>query len=133
MVKKENLFEYLGRRTREEKERKERIENKYWKLSPIERIDYDNKRKRVERENYLGFLPLTCLLVKIALYFVLGGLFFYYISGKELLFLKLGLNVGTTILYLLGWIIIGDVIIGMIFLSKKNKILRELNKRFKLN
>jgi hypothetical protein len=40
-----NIFERIGEHIENKKKRKEVFENKYWKLSAVERIDYDNKKE----------------------------------------------------------------------------------------
>jgi len=58
----ENILEYLKRRKEDKKKvKRERIE-KYWKLKPIERIDYDNKLNKIKKENGISVLYVTGLI-----------------------------------------------------------------------
>jgi len=128
----ENLFSVIGKRIEDRKKEKNIFENKYWKLSAIERIDYDNKKERIEKENYWGFFPITFCLIRLIIFIFLTSLLFYFISGMNLVILKLGILIFSTLASLF-WLIIIIDLIGMF--TNSSRIVREiirLNKRFKL-
>jgi len=131
MVKqKENLFEIIGRRIRKKNEEKERIINKYWKLPAVERIDFDNKRKEIEKRYEYYTLHCTFIMIKVSFFYLVLVAILKYLFNVQLhpsmlnpliLFLRL-----TLIAFFI------DVI--LIFLSPilSESRIKELRKRFKL-
>ncbi len=127
-----NIFEIIGKHIEDNKRKKELFDNKYWKLSPIERIDYDNKKERIEKENHWGFFPITISLVSLLITITLATLLFYFISGMNIAILIIGILIFSFFYSLLGFIFLFDLIFMFLSSNSRKKKKIELNKRFKL-
>ena len=126
-----NIFNKIGNKLEEDKKKREEFEKRYWKLSAIERIDYDNKVDRIEKSFY-GFFPLTSICIKY--FFIILILFVstFYLTGNVELshFFR---NI-TIILANFIWIFgIIDFVCLVASSDKNTKRFRDLNKRFKLD
>ncbi len=126
-----NIFQKIGNRLEEDKKNKELFEKRYWNLTPIERIDYDNKRDRIEKSFY-GFFPLTLVCLK---YLVISSLLFistfYLIGSIELSNLFMNIT-----LILFKTLSIGVLVDFICLIVSNNDVLnriKNLNKRFKLD
>ncbi len=126
-----NLFSRLGESIEKDKLDKKRVLSKYWKLNPIERIDYDNKIRDIkDANNYPGFF-LTLFSMKITIFTTII-LMFYMIIFKDLNFITLLRE------FYMGFleVIILAVILGLFFIIYSPFLtsieVRELNKKFNL-
>ena len=133
-MRKQNIFQRIGNSIEKRRKEKERIRENYWKLSPLERIDYDQKLREIERirTTYFDIQVTKIILFLFGFSFILlfllafgGGYplgeFFNLLRPNSLLAAKY-------LLFGLGL----DILIAIISLSKPDKELKELNKRFKL-
>jgi hypothetical protein len=127
-----NLFEKVGKDVENSKKRKEVAINKYWKLTAIERIDYDNKRKSINENNHYGLFPLTLALIRLVIWIVLTTGLFYFISDRSELILEVGISVSSFFLFFLEIFILIDICMILFCSYEKSKAMKELNKRFKI-
>lgn len=132
-----NIFQKIGNNIEKEKLKRKKFEDNYWKLFPIERIEYDNKLRKIESEE-IGFIPkfyTTKIYLGIIIFFtfILFGLYFSldydlnkyitFLRGISLQFMK-SLMIAISLDFLIQFIGLG--------LDKTGKKKKELNKRFKL-
>jgi hypothetical protein len=126
----ETFLERIARRDKEFKKKKELRDNKYWKLSPIERIDYDNKLERINKYNY--FFDITLWFLKMIVIVCFGFLLLYFVSDKNLIIFSLGIKLITYLFELFILVFIFDVIITFTNCNYIIRLKKELNRRFKL-
>ena len=127
-----NIFQKIGNRIEEGKKDKELFERRYWNLTPIERIDYDNKRDRIEKETYYGMLPLTLIFLKGFIVFLLLFTSTFYLTGSiELsnLFMNISIILGNMVIIA----ILVDFLLSYISSVSYFNRIKNLNKRFKLD
>jgi hypothetical protein len=127
-----NIFQKIGNRLEEDKKNKELFEKRYWNLTPIERIDYDNKRDRIEKETYYGMLPLTLIFLKGFIVFLLLFTSTFYLTGSiELsnLFMNISIILGNMVIIA----ILVDFLLSYISSVSYFNRIKNLNKRFKLD
>jgi hypothetical protein len=127
-----NLFTVIGKRIKDRKKNKEIFDNKYWKLSPIERMDYDNKLNIIKHETDVGFFTLTVGIAKGLFLVYFCTFLFYFLSGSNLSILEFGISIGVLLTTLLTIGMFMDLLMKYIFDNIYLKRFRELNKRFKL-
>ena len=125
-----NIFEVIGKHIEQRKKKKELFVNNYWKLSPIERIDYDNKIGIIDKETDYGIFPITFSLFKLLFFTALVHLYFYYMNLLDLLKLTTTLLSALITIVSIAWII--DYLLSIYYSNKRTKRIKELNKRFKL-
>ena len=127
---KENFFETLGRKIREIQTKLKKVEEKYWKLSAVERIDYDNKKKIIKEDSYKLF-NLTKIYLK--LFFWIASFFFIiYLFTLEQEVIKAGAAFFIVYLSFIPFVIVIDCFLNYIFAVITDRKMNYLNKRFKL-
>jgi hypothetical protein len=133
-----NTFQRIGNNYEKRKEEKKKINEKYWKLSSIERIDYDNHIKEIEKDNevYLGF-PFTKFILGVLILMILSITLVAF--GTKMDFYKLiellrplSLEIGRLILILMTIDVFAFLVSLLTCENYKNKHINKLNKRFKL-
>lgn len=134
-----NIFKKIGNAIEKQKKEKERIENKYWKLSPLERMDYDQKIDRINYNSneslfHFYFTKLFLFLIGIWVIIVLLMSFGANIEIIKLIERLRSLSFPFAKLILIG--IVADVLTFLINLiyydNNRSKKIKEINKRFKL-
>ena len=132
----ETFLERLARKDKERKEKKKKIEDKYWKLSSQERMEYDSKRSRIEK--YWNYTFPILLIRTICLFSIImfGLLVIYLLSDNHNLIHLLSLSLILVSFKLFMVILLMAIFIDILFmyycLIKKDKEIKEINKRFKL-
>jgi len=124
----ENMFKKIGDRIEEKKKKKKRFVDNYWKLSASERMDYDQKLQRLKN----SFRPLALLTAAISAIIYLGLFCFvgYLFISPE--FLTLGKTLVSVLFLLLPFVLVADVIAGLIISIDIESKKKQLAKRFKL-
>jgi hypothetical protein len=125
-----NIFEVIGKHIEKRKKEKEIFRNNYWKLSAVERIDYDNKVNKIKEETDYGIFPISFVCIKILLFVTLTHLFFYYMNILDFLELTTSLLMG--LVSILIFTIFIDYFFLLFFSFNRTKRIKELNKRFKI-
>jgi len=76
-VNRMNIFNKIGNQIEKKKKDRKNFQDKYWKLSASERIDYDNKLKRINNSPYVFIFTATLLkgIFWIAAFFYLISLY----------------------------------------------------------
>jgi len=130
-----NRLQRMGNKLEEMRKEKERKVKRYWKLSSIERMEYDQKLDRINKENTISPLSLTIAGIKATVF-----IFFLF----SLLILSRGYSIGTAIhlFKLMAFVfyrvitvtIILDILLVIldIFSGKREKEIKKLDERFKL-
>lgn len=132
-----NIFNKIGNSIEKRKKEKDLRIDKYWKLSATERMDYDNKLGRINKDSEIDMFsfPLTGLVIKVFLFFTL--IFSLIAFGlqtpiRELINSLIPLSL--EIVKILIFALLFDFVINLftVVSDKSNKKIKELNKRFKL-
>jgi uncharacterized integral membrane protein len=126
-----NIFNKIGNKIEEDKKKREEFTKRYWKLSPIERIDYDNKLNQIEKETHYGLLPITLQFLKGFIFFMILFVSIFYLTGNIELsnfFMNISLIIGN---FLVLSIFI-DLLAGYFCSNDRIRRIKDLNKRFKL-
>ncbi len=125
-----NIFQKLGNKIEQEKKRKQKEIERYWKLPPQERMHYDSIIKEFDGNRiYLGmFTYLITKLIIIAILFTLG-LQYYFLH-------TIYFNNTIEILRSISVIIILTIVTDMCLCVVSDMMypikIKKLNKRFKL-
>lgn len=127
-----SLLESLITRNKEKKKQLEKSREKYWKLSSIERIDYNNHLRNIKEETEYSILPLTNMFIKWDLIGLFIITLFYYISGMDVSWLENGFNIFFIFYRLTILMIFVDIFLNFLYSYKRKKIIKQLKKRFKL-
>ena len=135
MKKELNIFQRIGNRIEKKKEEEELMVKRYWKLSPIERMEYDQKRDRIIEQTNIHFLGITK-------FFILGVLGFSFLvflisfgSGHTLNYI---VNLFKPIAKIFPLFIVITLVLDYFFIiinilfGERKKRIENLNKRFKL-
>ncbi len=126
-----NIFNKIGNKIEEDKKKREEFTKRYWKLSPIERIDYDNKLNQIEKETHYGLLPITLQFLKGFIFFMILFVSIFYLTGNIELsnfFMNISLILGN----LLVVTILFDFCMGYLCSNDRIKRIKNLNMRFKI-
>ena len=132
-----NIFKKIGNTIEKQKKEKERIENKYWKLSPLERMNYDKKIDRINSESneYLFSFYFTKFFLSLIGIWVIIFLLMSFGTNIEIIkLIKILKIVSFPFAKVILFGIIADILtffIGLIGYNRSKKI-KEINKRFKL-
>lgn len=131
-----SYINYLKEKRKEESDIKKKRIEKYWKLSPIERIDYDNKIKSIKERYNFNLFTLSIIKVSfwLMVFFCVFNYFFNYFFNN-LIDISLILSQQSIILFIFQnlWIfIIIDIMLLLICPKYRTEDIKELNKRFKL-
>lgn len=80
-----NFLERMGRNMREQEEKKKKIDENYWRLSSLERLDYMNNMERINKY-YMNYPCPSLIRIFFRLFFYSAGFFlvFYIFSGNNL-------------------------------------------------
>ena len=127
-----NIFQRIGNKLEKNKEEKKSILDKYWKLSTLNRIDYDNKINKIHNDYKSDFLLLTYTWLKgllcIAIFLGAFGLIF---NSLDTMLTTIRLIWKVLIQFI--WVpIFMDVMLMFITPIVEERLIKELNKRFKL-
>ena len=134
---KTNIFTKIGNSIEKSKEDKRKIKDKYWKLSPVERIDYDNQVKKIKENNKTdSFFSITKMFLgAIAFILIFLGMFAFGINYGFYNYLNLikplvlAMTKPLMIFFMLDVLIIFAEII---FSKETSTEIKKLNKRYKL-
>lgn len=111
---------------------KKELEEKFWKLKPIERLEYHTYKEDLEKR-YDHFFPVTKVFILISIIYmiILYAVIYFYGNGLinfkvlgEIIFSR------SLIFIFIGFII--DIVIGIFSIFGYRKELNKLNKRFKI-
>lgn len=130
-----NIFQKIGNSIEREKKEDQKKEKRYWKLSSLERIDYNQELEKIRKRSEVMVIPLTKIVIGtfliLSFMFLLGSFGGLYSMSVLVYSLKtLSLNFSR----LIGFAFIIDIlymIFNLIF-NKQDKKIKELDKRFKL-
>lgn len=128
------LKKLIKKRNKEIKEQKNRIE-KYWKLLPSERMDYDVRIRRIYQSTSFGLKDsFSFLSIKLSfwlmVFFSVFNYFFNNLITSELIISEQSLIL--TLFSLIVPFILLDIVLLIIFSFRRDKSIKELNKRFKI-
>lgn len=126
-----NIFNKIENYIEESKQKKKQSEEKYWRLSAIERIDYDNKRDRILKNEYTLF-SLTILIAKVFFYSIIFIGILSFFSERLDLFIPFGLLTIKLLFSILPLLLLFEFVIMVLDYMDTNKQYKELKKRFKL-
>jgi len=131
-----NKLQRMGNKLEEMRKKEEKKKKRYWKLSPIERMEYDQKRDRINEKYNDNFFILTIAGIKVTLFFffllsllMIGG--GYSIGAAMIMFKLLAFVFCRVIMIAIGLDIL-YVILDIFFGKRREKEIKKLDKRFKL-
>jgi hypothetical protein len=126
-----NILQKIGKNIEREKLKRHKRKDKYWKLSATERIDYDNKLNRIQKNSYMPF-TIIIMLVKVFFYLIVfSGVSLFFIERLDL-FISTGLILVECFFSFLIFALIAEMLIIILSIISTERKLKELNKRFKL-
>ena len=131
-----NRLQRMGNKLEEMRKKEERKTKRYWKLSPIERMEYDQKRDRINEKHHDNFFVLTIAGIKVTLlFFFLSSLIMidgeYSIGAAMIMFKLLAFIFFRVIMIAIGLDIL-YAILDIFFGKRREKEIKKLDKRFKL-
>lgn len=124
-----NIFQKIGDRMERSKKSRQKEKERYWKLPAQERMHYDMKLNRINKEMMTPF-SFFIVYIKFLLYATVFLAGIYIVWGEALLEsvrIILGYLFGLTPIAL-----IVSVLIGLIDIDRVTKQTRKLKKRFKI-
>lgn len=130
-----NIFNKIGNQIEKEKKEKKVFQNKYWKLSASERMDYDNRLERIKKRK-IPLLELTCTMFEVIIIAALFVSFMAFTTSMPIdNLLDLLKSTFLTFIKVLKWVLFLDIIILLRWLVRDDykKMIKELNKRFKID
>lgn len=126
-----NILQRIGNKIEREKLERKKRDDKYWKLSASERMDYDNKLDRIKKESYIPF-TMTIMLAKVFFYLIVFfGVSLFFIERLDL-FMSTGLEFVKTFFIFLPFVLIAEILLIILSINYTERKLKELNKRFKI-
>ena len=130
-----NAFQRIGNNIEKEKLKKKKFKDRYWKLSPIERMEYDKKLERIEREWNTPAFSITKVVIKFLFVVTLLVILWSFGVGYSLEKIINSLRILSFSAYrLLLVAILLDCLFMLVEISFNNshKKIKELKKRFNL-
>jgi hypothetical protein len=133
-----NIFQRIGNNIEKQKEKKRKANEKYWKLSTLDRIDYDNKLKSIQdRSNDYPLLSLTKFIIGIFFFVLLWLSIIAFGQGYDFYkFMELIRPLASSFGRLIGIVFLCDCVMFLFLIFSKEwsveSKIKQLNKRFKL-
>lgn len=126
-----NIFQRIGNNFEKKKLERKKMGDKYWKLSSIERIDYDNHIENIKKK-YDWFWVATILWIKLMIYIAIFFGLFGLIFNKFDVMINLVKILWSSFIKIIWLPISIDIIFvySNIFFEERDE--KDLNKRFKL-
>ena len=124
-----NIFQKIGNNIEKEKLKRKKFEDNYWKLSPIERIDYDLKRERIRKEFGNPLQYLTLVAEFLFFYAIFGLISALFVPQMFTEFFEKSIFI---VFFIFISVVIGVGILNLVFGRDEDRMIKELNKRFKL-
>jgi hypothetical protein len=125
-----NIFQRIGNNLEKNKELRKKVEYKYWKLTSIERMEYDMHKKNIEEKNRQSLV--TVVVFKILFYVTIGlGLYGLLFNRLDIIIDSLRI-IWKSFFHFIGYAILLDFILITINSNNEMRDKKNLNKRFKL-
>lgn len=125
-----NIFQKIGKEIEKRKKATQKFQDKYWKLSASERMDYDNKMQIIGKNS---FHPLGIIKIYFKGIFWIAGFFLvFYLFSLEQSLINSGLKVLSAYLFAFPFVLIMGFIAYYFSEEWKTKVKKEIKKRFKL-
>ncbi len=121
-----NIFQRIGNNIEKEKKEIKKFNDRYWKLSSSERIDYEIQSDKIKKNDY--FFEMTFLYAKFLLIFLFVSVALMIINKNFISLIKPLFNS----LRLLPFPFVIDFGLTILISKSQIKKKKELNKRFKL-